>query len=155
MTQDTTSSARTAHSALAGSSTNGGNAHHSARAPEQDYFSAPEIMAASSFEGDSVVTAQGEHVGEIEEIMIDVCAGRVAYAVISIGGFLGIGEKFLAIPWRALTLDTDNAQFILDVDAQRMKDAPIFDKEHWPSMSDEQWAHELHEYYRTRPYWER
>lgn len=112
-------------------------------------------MAAGSFEGDTVVTAQGDYLGELEEVMIDVCAGRVAYAVVSIGGFLGIGETYLAIPWRALTLDTDNRQFILDVDSQRMKNAPSFDKEHWPSMSDERWAREIHDYYRTRPYWER
>lgn len=154
MTQDTTS--RISRAGLTGSSPTDAAPHLSARSPEQHYGAAsPQISAASSFEGDTVVTAQGERVGEIEDVMIDVCAGRVAYAVISTGGFLGIGERFLAIPWRALTLDTDNAQFILDVDSQRLKGAPSFEKEDWPSMSDEHWARDLHTYYRTRPYWER
>ena len=114
----------------------------------------PEIMAASSFEGETVVNLQGESVGEIEEIMLDVRAGRIAYAVMSVGGFLGIGEKYFAVPWHAFTMDTDNKRFILDVDKARLKDAQGFDKDHWPSMGDQAWAIRLHDYYSTRPYWE-
>ena len=114
----------------------------------------PEIMAASSFEGETVVNLQGESVGEIEEVMLDVRVGRIAYAVMSVGGFLGIGEKYFAVPWHALTMDTDNHRFILDVDNERLKDAQGFDKDHWPSMGDQAWAVGLHHYYSTRPYWE-
>ncbi|HZN23190.1 MAG TPA: PRC-barrel domain-containing protein [Burkholderiales bacterium] len=114
----------------------------------------PEIMAASSFEGETVVNNQGETVGEVEEIMLDVRSGRIAYAVLSVGGFLGIGEKYFAIPWRAFTMDTDNHRFILDVDKQRLENAPGFDKDHWPSMADQTWATQVHTYYSTRPYWE-
>jgi sporulation protein YlmC with PRC-barrel domain len=114
----------------------------------------PEIMAASSFEGETVVNNQGETVGEIEEIMLDVRSGRIAYAVLSVGGFLGIGEKYFAVPWRAFTMDTDNHRFILDVDKERLNNAPGFDKDHWPSMADQSWATQVHTYYSTRPYWE-
>jgi sporulation protein YlmC with PRC-barrel domain len=114
----------------------------------------PEIMAASSFEGETVVNNQGETVGEIEEVMLDVRSGRVAYAVMSVGGFLGIGEKYFAIPWRAFTMDTDNHRFILDVDKDRLNNAPGFDKDHWPSMADQSWATQVHNYYSTQPYWE-
>ena len=114
----------------------------------------PEIMAASSFEGENVVNNQGETVGEIEEIMLDVRSGRIAYAVMSVGGFLGIGEKYFAVPWRAFTMDTDNHRFILDVDKERLNNAPGFDKDHWPSMGDQSWAMQVHTYYSTRPYWE-
>jgi hypothetical protein len=85
--------------------------------------------------------------------MIDVPSGRVAYAVLSSGGFLGIGDKLFAIPWQALTLDTDNECFVLDVDKERLENAPGFDKDHWPSMADQRWASDLHTYYGTRPYW--
>jgi uncharacterized protein YrrD len=111
-------------------------------------------MAASSFEGETVVNRQGETLGEIEEIMLDVRSGRIAYAVMSVGGFLGLGEKYFAIPWRAFTMDTDRKQFILDADKARLESAPGFDKAHWPSMADETWATRIHEYYSTRPYWE-
>ena len=114
----------------------------------------PEVMAASDFEGEDVVNRTGETLGDIEEIMLDVRSGRIAYAVLSAGGFLGIGEKYFAIPWGALTLDTDRKCFILDVDKDRLLNAPGFDKDHWPSMADPTWAAEVYGYYGTQPYWE-
>lgn len=114
----------------------------------------PRLMTASTLEGDKVVNRQGEDLGEIDEIMLDVPRGRIAYAVMSSGGFLGMGEKLFAIPWSALTLDTDNKCFVLDVDRQRLKDAPGFDKDNWPSMPDTEFDTHVHSYYGTRPYWE-
>lgn len=113
----------------------------------------PEIMAASTLEGDDVVNTQGENLGEIKEIMIDVQSGRVAYAVLSSGGLLGIGDKLFAIPWSALTLDVNRECFVLDVDKDRLKAAPGFDKDHWPSMADVTWANEVHDYYGQQRYW--
>jgi sporulation protein YlmC with PRC-barrel domain len=114
----------------------------------------PRIMAADTLEGDDVVNAQGEDLGEIKEIMIDVPSGRVAYAVLSFGGMLGLGDKLFAIPWHALQLDPENHCFVLDVDKERLKNAPGFDKDHWPSMADQRWATDIHSYYDARPYWE-
>ncbi len=114
----------------------------------------PRIMASSTLEGDDVVNARGETLGELEEIMLDVTTGRIAYAVLSTGGFLGLGDKLFAIPWGALTMDPENKCFILDVDKERLQQAPGFDKDHWPSMADQSWATEIHSYYGTRPYWE-
>jgi sporulation protein YlmC with PRC-barrel domain len=113
----------------------------------------PEIMAADTLEGDDVVNRQGEDLGKIKDIMIDVPRGRVAYAVLSSGGFLGIGDKYHAIPWSALTLDADRKCFILDVDKERLQNAPGFDKDNWPSMADTTWATEVHQYYGQRTYW--
>ena len=114
----------------------------------------PEVLAADSIEGDSVVNSRGDKLGEITDIMIDVPSGRVAYAVLSSGGFLGIGDKLFAIPWTALTLDADNKQFLLDIDEERLKNAPGFDKDHWPSMADTSWATQVHDYYGQRAYWD-
>jgi len=113
----------------------------------------PEIMASGTLEGDDVVNRQNEDLGKIKDIMIDVPTGRVAYAVLSSGGFLGMGDKLFAIPWAALTLDADRKCFILDVDKERLKNAPGFDKDHWPSMADKTWANEVHSYYGQRNYW--
>ena len=113
----------------------------------------PEVMAASSFEGETVINHQGDTLGEIEDIMLDVRSGRIAYAVLAVGGFLGMGEKYFAIPWRALTLDTDRKCFLLDVDKDMLQNAPGFDKEHWPAMADETWAGDVHRFYGTAPYW--
>ena len=114
----------------------------------------PYVMEADTLEGNDVVNAQGEKLRDIKSIMIDVPSGRVAYAVLSSGGFLGIGGKLFAIPWSALTLDADNKCFILNIDKERLKNAPGFDKDHWPSMADQRWATEVHSYYQRRPYWE-
>jgi len=113
----------------------------------------PEVMAADTLEGDKVVNARGEDLGTIEDIMIDVQRGRVAYAVMSCGGFAGLGEKLFAIPWNALTLDANRHCFVLDADRERFDKAPGFDKHHWPSMADDSWATQVHEFYGVRPYW--
>ena len=84
--------------------------------------------------------------------MLDMRAGKVGYAVLSFGGFLGMGEKLFAVPWSALTLDTENKRFVLNVEKDRLKNAPGFDKDKWPNMADESWAKEIHSYYGTKPY---
>ena len=114
----------------------------------------PHVMAASTLEGNDVVNRADETLGEVKEFMLDVPSGRVAYVVMSSGGFLGMGDKLFAIPFGALTLDTENKQFILDVAKERMKNAPGFDKDHWPSMADTTWGGDVHRYYGVRPYWD-
>ena len=114
----------------------------------------PEVMDAATLIGDSVVNDGGESLGKIEAIMLDVASDRIAYAVLSFGGFLGMGDKLFAIPWSALTLDTDQKCFVLSVSKERLENAPGFDKDHWPAMADTSWATELHSYYETTPYWE-
>ncbi len=113
----------------------------------------PDVMAANTLEGNKVYTADGDDVGRIKHIMLDVRTGRIAYAVLSSGGLLGIGDKLLAIPWSALTLDTDRKRFLLSVAAELIRHAPGFDKDHWPAMADPQWADTLHQYYGRAPYW--
>ena len=114
----------------------------------------PKVMAADTLEGDDVKNAAGENLGTIDHIMIDVPTGRVAYAVLSFGGFLGVGDKLFAVPWSALTLDTVQKCFILNTPKEQLKQAPGFDKNHWPTFADEQWARGIHTYYRATPYWD-
>ena len=114
----------------------------------------PYVMTANTLEGNPVENPQGEDLGEIEDIMLDVPRGKIAYAVLSFGGFLGVGNKLFAIPWNALTLNADRKCFVLDVDKERLKKAPGFDKDNWPSMASPTWASDIHSYYGVRPYWE-
>lgn len=113
----------------------------------------PEVMAADTLEGDRVVSPTGEDLGKIRDIMIDVPTGRVAYAVMSSGGVMGLGDKLFAVPWDAFVLDADNHQFVLDVDKDRLKNAPGFDKGHWPTKPDARFAQSVYEYFDTPPYW--
>ena len=105
------------------------------------------VMSASTLNGDSVVNSKGEDLGKIEQIMIHVPSGKIAYAVLSFGGFLGLGDKLFAIPWEALKLDEDNHRFVLDVDKEKMERAPGFDKDRWPDMADPTWSSEIFRYY--------
>jgi sporulation protein YlmC with PRC-barrel domain len=114
----------------------------------------PRLLTASTLEGDDVVNGVGEDLGKIEEIMLDVPQGRIAYAVLSFGGFLGIGNRLFAIPWQALKLDPVNHRFILDVPRERLDNAPGFDKDRWPDWADMSWAASIHDYYDTKPYWQ-
>src|SRR5262245_17673382 len=99
----------------------------------------PEVMTAATLTGDKVVDVQGENLGKISDIMLDVQRGQIAYAVLSSGGFLGMGDKLFAVPWNALTLDADRKCFVLAIDRDRLKAAPGFDKDAWPAMADPQW----------------
>ena len=112
----------------------------------------PDVMGANTLTGNDVYNAQDEDLGDIKEIMLDMRSGRVAYAVLSFGGFLGMGEKLFAVPWSALKLDTVNKRFTLIVDKESLANAPGFDKDRWPNMADPTWASQIHSYYGTEPY---
>lgn len=104
--------------------------------------------------GNNVVNSEHEDLGSIEEIVIDKTNGRVSYAVLSFGGFLGMGDKLFAIPWEALTLDKEDDTFVLDVDKKTLENAKGFDKDNWPNIADANWETEVYEYYNVTPYWQ-
>lgn len=114
----------------------------------------PFLMGANTLIGNAVYNLAEEHLGEIKEIMLDTVSGRVAYAVLSHGGVLGVGDKLFAVPWNALRLDTANKRFLLEADKERLKNAPGFNKDAWPRMADRHWGSNVHDYYGTRPYWD-
>jgi sporulation protein YlmC with PRC-barrel domain len=115
---------------------------------------ARRVMAASTLAGDKVRNTAGEDLGKVDEIMIDIPTGRVAYAVVSFGGFMRMGNKLFAIPWSAFQVDEDDKCFILDVDKQTLETAPGFDKDNWPDMEDATWRTEVFKHYNADPYWE-
>lgn len=112
------------------------------------------VSSASSMTGNVVRNLERDSLGKIKELMVDLDDGRITYAVLSFGGFLGVDEKLLAVPWDALTVDLEANEFILDIEKERLEGAPGFDKENWPQMADRQWAQNIHEYYGHRPYWD-
>jgi sporulation protein YlmC with PRC-barrel domain len=108
----------------------------------------PALMGAHTLVGEDVVNGQNEALGDIKEIMLDMSTGKVAYAVLSFGGVFGIGEKLFAVPWTALTLDTINKNFVLNISKEQLKNAPGFDKDDWPDMNDATWAGRVNSFYR-------
>lgn len=112
----------------------------------------PELMGANTLVGNDVYNTKLEDLGDIKDIMLDMRTGRVSYAVVSFGGFLGMGEKLFAVPWQALKLDTVNKRFTLDADKKLLETAPGFDKDNWPNMADSTWEQGIHAHYGTKPY---
>ncbi|MDR0240308.1 MAG: PRC-barrel domain-containing protein [Burkholderia sp.] len=113
----------------------------------------PDVMAARTLAGDRVLTMDGDDIGKVADIMLDVRAGRIAYAVVSSGGVRGLGDKLLAVPWNMLVLDVGRQCFVLPVATEHVRDAPGFDRDCWPAMADPDWAEALHAYYGSSPYW--
>jgi sporulation protein YlmC with PRC-barrel domain len=111
-------------------------------------------VKASSIIGTNVVNPQGENLGEIKEVVIDPGTGKVAYAVVSFGGFLGMGKKLFAIPFKSFEYNVTKSEYVLDVSKERLKAAPGFDADHWPSMAEEKWNRDIYKYYERPPYWE-
>lgn len=115
----------------------------------------PRTLSASTLIGDEVKNAAGEQLGDLEEIMIDLNTGRVAYAVLSFGGFLGMGDKLFAIPWEALSVNAEDHSLTLNVAKEKLENAPGFDEDDWPDTTakDDGWLVEVYDYYSYRPYW--
>lgn len=115
----------------------------------------PNVISAGTVKGDKIRNAKGEDLGDLKELMIDTDTGRIAYAVISFGGFLGLGDKLFAVPWEALTLDTENHAFILNVSKEKLENAPGFEKDNWPSTVEYKsgWLVDVYQFYGHRPYW--
>jgi len=110
-------------------------------------------LSSTSIVGDTVKNPAGETLGKIKDLMIDVEAGRIAYAVLSFGGVLGMGDKLFAVPWSSMLLDAPNKCFVLNVPKETLSTAPGFDKEHWPDFSDPELGNRIYGHYRQQPYW--
>ena len=115
----------------------------------------PRVLAVKKIVGNKVLSTAGEELGNLKELVIDLDDGRIAYAVLSFGGFLGLGDKLFAIPWEALIMDVEESTFILDLDKEVLKHAPGFDKDNWPDNAQYEagWLLDIYEYYGYSPYW--
>ena len=111
-------------------------------------------VKASTIIGANVFSPKGESLGDIKEIVLDPRVGRVAYVVVRFGGFLGLGEKLFAIPFSSFAYNVAENNYVLDIAPARLKEAPGFDSDHWPAMSDEKWNRDVYHYYGRSPYWE-
>lgn len=113
----------------------------------------PEMLSAARLIGNGVRNWDGESLGKIEDIMIDLESGAIAYAVLSFGGFLGFGDKHFPVPWEVLAIDLDSGEFILDVDKETLEEAPGFKKDERPDVTYD-WLADIYQYYECDPYWE-
>lgn len=111
------------------------------------------LIASDRIEGTSVRRASGDRIGKIERVMLDKSSGKVAYAVLSFGGFLGIGNKHLPIPWARLTYNRKLDAYELDLTDEELRKAPAYEADEAFDWGDRSNELTIHTYYRTPAYW--
>jgi hypothetical protein len=108
------------------------------------------LIGSDKVEGTSLRRPNGEHVGKIERLMIDKASGKVAYAVASFGGFLGLGERRFALPWSALRYNPAQDAYEVDVSEEQLDRAPPIAETSW---NDAAWNAAVFQYYGAVPFW--
>ena len=111
------------------------------------------LIGSDKVEGTPVYRSNGERVGQIERVMIDKLTGKVAYAVMSFGGFMGIGEDYYPLPWSLLTYNPALEGYEVNVDAQQLKGAPKYSKHESWDWSDRARDQRVSDYYGVTPFW--
>jgi PRC-barrel domain len=109
------------------------------------------LISSNKVVGSAVYNRQGEHLGSIYGLMMDKISGRVAYAVMSFGGFLGIGESYHPLPWQVLNYDPRQGGYVVDLDRRRLEAAPSYTLSNEPEW-DTTYGHRLDQYYGVSPY---
>ena len=113
-----------------------------------------DLISSDKVEGTAVYNHQGEKLGSIYALMIDKISGKVAYAVMSFGGFLGIGDRYHPLPWSVLKYDTRQGGYAVGLDRSVLEGAPTYSSAETPNWSDRRWGEQVHKHYGVRPYWE-
>lgn len=101
--------------------------------------------------GREVKNNADEHLGKVKELVLDKITGTVQYIVLDTGGFMGIGNKYLALPWSIFHFDDDKNCFCVNISKEKLENAPGFDKDHWPDMADPTFAATVARYYQKNP----
>ena len=117
-----------------------------------DNIKVEKVFRASTIKGMGVYNLEGAKVGTVDELVIDIEKGQVVYAALSVGGFLGVGDKLFAIPWREFTLEVgeEGKFFRVDVTKEKLEKAEGFDKDAWPNVADPKWRQRIESQYRER-----
>jgi hypothetical protein len=111
------------------------------------------LIGADKVDGTAVYDTAGERLGDIHDVMIDKVSGRVAYAVLSFGGFLGLGEKYHPLPWNALKYDTSLGGYVVNLSKDQLEGGPAYDEGDDPQWGDRDYEKRVHDYYGLPPYW--
>jgi hypothetical protein len=111
------------------------------------------LIGSDKVEGTNVYRSNGDKIGAIERIMLDKQSGKVAYAVMSFGGFLGIGHDHYPVPWSLLTYNTRLGGYEVNISEQQLKGAPSYSNDNDWDWEDRKRAQQVYDYYRVPPYW--
>lgn len=109
------------------------------------------LISADKVEGTSVFNAEGEKLGTVDTVMLDKRKGNVAYAVMSFGGFLGMGESYHPLPWQKLDYDRNKGGFVVDLDKRQLEGAPYYKESDFEWTPD--YGRRVDQYYGVPTYW--
>jgi hypothetical protein len=109
-----------------------------------------DLISSDKVEGTAVYNRPGDKLGSIHTVMIDKRSGKVAYAVMSFGGFLGIGDRYHPLPWNVLTYDPRQGGYVVDLDRSMLEGAPSYSTSEMPDWSDREWSRQVQDYYDAR-----
>lgn len=112
-----------------------------------------EAIPASRVIGTNVYNTQGEHIGSIEDVMLDKTTNNIMFAVVGFGGFLGIGEKYHAVPWSVLDYEPDQGGYVVPFDRQQLEAAPVYDINELTREDGFAARDASYSYYKVPPYW--
>jgi hypothetical protein len=115
--------------------------------------SAHSLIASDRVEGTPVRRSSGEKIGTVQRLMIDKLSGNVAYAVLSFGGFLGLGEKHVPVPWASLNYSPTLEAYEVNLTDEELGKAPSYAADKEFDWGDRERERELHSYYKVPPYW--
>jgi hypothetical protein len=111
------------------------------------------LISAGKVQGTNVYSTQGESLGEIYDVMIDKRSGKIAYAVMSFGGILGMGNNYHPLPWNTLKYDTRQGGYVVGLTKQQLEGAPNYRRDETPAWGDRAYEQSIHDYYKAAPYW--
>jgi sporulation protein YlmC with PRC-barrel domain len=112
------------------------------------------LISADQVNGTTVYDTQGEQLGSVEDVMIDKVSGRIAYAVLSFGGFLGIGGQRHPLPWGTLKYDQTVGGYVVGLDRRVLEGGPSYGESEQVAWEDQHWGRQVHDYYKATPYWD-
>lgn len=112
------------------------------------------LIAASKVTGTPVYNTAGERLGKIEDIMLEKVSGKAQYAVLSFGGFLGIGERYYPIPWEVLKYDPAAGGYVVNLDKRVLENAPSYLPDEEVNWDDPAWSRRLYEHYGVKREWD-
>ena len=111
------------------------------------------LISAAKVEGTNVYDRAGEKLGTVQGLMIDKQSGRIAYAILGFGGFLGIGDKSHPMPWQTMRYDTGLGGYVVDIDRSTLEGAPAYAADEQAALDDEAFGRRVHDHYGVEPVW--
>lgn len=108
------------------------------------------MISSEDVQGTDVYSPSRDKIGDIDHLMIEKQSGRVVYAVMSFGGFLGLGQSHFPVPWGTLSYDTSLGGYITNITEDQLRNAPSFSDD---SFANRDWEQKVHRHYNAPPYW--